>query len=140
MKTERETGLTELPLLVGIRILDEEHRRLLRLIARLRDAEQGKSRKDRVATIRATLKFAKLHFAEEERAMEDAGFPQVEAHRAEHRKMLSRLESVTGSWEKGDGVAVYDLATELYTWIHEHLLKCDSQYVECLEQMTSPSA
>jgi hemerythrin-like metal-binding protein len=140
MKTECETERTELPLVVGIRILDEEHRRLLRLIARLRDAEQRKSRKNRTATLRATLKFAKLHFAEEERAMEAAGFLQIEAHRTEHQKMLSRLEGVAGSWEGGSGVAVYDLATELYTWIHEHLLKCDSQYVECLGKTTWPSA
>jgi len=126
--------------LVGIRILDEEHRRLLRLIAQLREAEQGKSRKNRTAAIRATLKFAKLHFAEEELAMETAGFPEIEAHRAEHRQLLSRLEDVAANLENGDGVAIYDFATELYTWIHEHLLKSDAQYVECLGKVSLASS
>lgn len=139
MRTECGTELAELPLLVGIRVLDEEHRQLLRLIARLADAEQSKSLKDRTATIRATLGFATLHFAEEEQAMEAAGFPEIEAHRAEHRQLLARLEFAAGSCEDGNGVAVYDFATELYTWINEHLLKSDARYVECLRKLASPS-
>lgn len=135
MKTERETERTALPLLVGIRFLDEEHTQLLRLIALLGDAEQSKSLEDRKAAIRATIDFAKLHFANEEHAMEAAGFPEIEAHREEHRQLVSRLESVAGSCEYGNGVAVYDFATELYTWIHEHLLKSDAQYVECLRKL-----
>jgi hemerythrin len=138
MTTEyEETELAGLPLLVGIRVLDEEHKQLVCLIMRLRDAEQRKSLEDRTATIRATIDFAKLHFAEEEHAMEVAGFPEIEAHRVEHRQMLSRLESVAGSCAV-NGVAVYDFATELYTWLHEHLLKSDALYVECLRTLAWP--
>jgi hemerythrin-like metal-binding protein len=135
MKRERETERDGLPLLVGVRFLDEEHTELLRLIARLGDAEQNESLKDRSDAIRATIDFAKLHFANEEHAMEAAGFPELEAHREEHRQLVSRLEAVAGSCEYGNGVAVYDFATELYTWIHEHLLKSDALYVECLRQL-----
>ncbi len=135
MKTETE--FAGLPLLVGIRVLDEEHALLVRLIVQLRDAEQRKSLEDRTATIRATIDFAKLHFAEEEHAMEAAGFPEIEAHRAEHRQLLSRLEDVAGSCEYGNGVAAYDFAAELYTWMHGHLLKSDALYVEYLRKLAN---
>lgn len=134
MKTKRDAENTVQPLLLGIRILDEEHAQLFRLIAQLHDAEQRDSLEDRAATIRATIDFARLHFAEEERAMEAAKFEEIEAHRAAHRQLLRQLENVAGSFECGEGMAVCNFATTLYTWIYEHLLKTDSRYVECLKR------
>jgi hemerythrin-like metal-binding protein len=121
-----------LPVMLGIRILDEEHAELIRRIKRFEELEQQPSPEEAAAELRAVFEFAQRHFAEEETAMALAEYDELETHRKEHQELLRQLERVFGCYESGDRSALYDVAATLYAWLNEHLAKSDVRYVESL--------
>lgn len=72
------------------------------------------------AKIGDIIAFLRRRFAQEERIMREAGYPATNAHRAEHRAILARLQSMHRTLECGrydtDAVLAF-----LESWAIEHI-------------------
>ena len=80
-------------LLTGIDEIDAQHRELFARIAALLEASRSRRSDEEVIRLLEFLgSYVVEHFAAEERAMERTAYPNIEAHRAEHRQFMRELE------------------------------------------------
>ena len=66
------------------------------------------------------------HFADEERWMEETGFPAAECHRNEHAAVLASMDGVERKVAAGDVEAARRLARALTDWFPGHADYLDS--------------
>jgi hemerythrin len=115
---------------VGIPHFDQQHQRLLRLVAFMAAAV---AQKDNVEIVKALLldvaSYCEVHCADEERFMEELGYPEIESHRAEHKMFRDQVRMFLA--EDGDGKTIgIRVMRMMQSWLKGHLLECDRRYAE----------
>lgn len=68
-------------------------------------------------------------FAEEERLMENIGFPELVAHRKQHQRVVSALREVASRARRGDFPAASELVALLPNWFLFHWVHMDTTVV-----------
>jgi len=114
---------------VGVPQLDDDHKTLIDIINRVLATErQGGSVKWALGELAA---YANDHFTREERMMEAAGYPDLEAHRRTHKAFIEWLRSVRTIYGADPGAEYYLAETirgYLQTWLTDHIMKVDADY------------
>jgi len=72
------------------------------------------------------------HFAEEERWMDESGFPARDCHADEHAAVLASMAGVTRKVAAGHAEAARDLARALIDWFPSHAGYLDSALAQWL--------
>ena len=114
---------------VGIDQIDEEHKKLVELINEVfivvRDKGNAETLNNAVGKL---VDYTHSHFSAEETAMQEAGYPDLEKHRKEHR----RLEKEVVDFRRRLQEEGADLRTEFYhflrDWLIHHIIECDMLY------------
>lgn len=116
---------------VGVPYFDEQHERLIDILHEL-DSSVSQKRKARICreALLKLMNFADVHFYAEESMMQKIGFPGLEEHRADHRKIQSRLNTFKSELDRGITKSSEDLLEFIYGWIEQHLANFDVQYGE----------
>jgi len=113
--------------------MDAHHQRLFRLLNDLHEAIlTQRGRVDMGPIIDRLFEHTLNHFAAEEQLMESCGYPDLEAHRQEHERLLERVREMdatyrhpkSGKWE----VVPEAFAFLLKDWLMEHILVMDKAY------------
>jgi len=127
---------------VGIPLMDEQHKKLLVMINDLYKAsqvqadEEGDSR-NKAAFALACSKaadYAKNHFADEEKYMAQAAYPDLADQKKQHESYLSRVWAEFGKYEKGEASPL-DLAMFLRDWLMQHIVAKDKLYTSYLSKL-----
>lgn len=117
--------------LVGIEQIDREHRRLIEIAARVHDGLAA-SGADAIAAARAAvaelLDYTATHFASEEALMAAAGYPELEAHRQLHRRLISQARDMEMRAEFGEQHVPVELSQFLYKWLVDHIMANDKKF------------
>lgn len=101
---------------LGHDVMDEEHEKLVKLIAGLqRVADAGVA-----AALEALATHARQHFHSEEEWMLRSGFPAAGCHAAEHSAVLQSVDGVQERVREGDIAAARRLAGALAEWFPGH--------------------
>lgn len=114
---------------VGDFDLDQQHQKLFKLVNRLHEAMQlgqGHAMLDRVLT--ELVDYTTKHFAAEEKAMERAGYPDLEQHRETHRKLVQKVSELVQRFQSGDTRLTLEILNFLEQWLKQHILGVDKQY------------
>ena len=115
---------------VGIAVLDEEHRMLLGLIARIGEAASRKTPRGEIAAIFDRLvEYTGKHFEHEEALFKKHGYPEAEAHAAEHRLLAGQVMDLNRDRE---AVLPENVSDFLVDWLKVHILGSDRKYSEFL--------
>jgi hemerythrin-like metal-binding protein len=86
----------------GIAELDRHHAELLEIARRLHDSVQAEESEAKIdALLEELIERTRAHFEYEEALMKSYGFPDLEAHKAEHDELLSCLAGLRDA--RGDG-------------------------------------
>ena len=109
-------------LLVGYAPMDHEHA----LFAQLIDALQQAPDADLAPALEALAAHADRHFADENTAMAETGFPARACHADEHAAVLRSVHGVQRRLEQGDVAVVRRLCTELQSWFPAQVQHLDS--------------
>lgn len=122
---------------IGIPIIDEEHKRLVNLCNELYKAVMAKEKsglKDTVlSTLRTCVDYITIHFAHEEKLMQVCGYKDFDMHKKEHAA-FTRM--VLGRYQKVDKEVFYvsmGFVKFLYQWILSHVAHTDRLYVDDLK-------
>jgi hemerythrin-like metal-binding protein/PAS domain S-box-containing protein len=118
---------------VGVDILDEQHRRLLRLCARaarILEAPEAGALPDILEEMR---QYAAEHFLTEERLLAEAGYDAVDAQTQEHQAYMTGLADLMLSAAAGalEPAAVHRF---LLSWWLSHILESDMAYKDFMAQ------
>ena len=118
----------------GVEQFDLEHHKLVELIGVMFEVVRGESTKEIVENAcKEILSYAEYHFANEEQAMKEVNYPNLEEHIAEH----TRLKDEAGKFQAIINYNFTEGSTEFYhflrNWLVEHILGCDMKYGPCLK-------
>jgi len=115
--------------LIGNDLLDAQHKVILSYMAKIYTCFLSKKKKtDLFELVDRLDAFCKLHFLEEEQVMDEMGFPERDAHKAEHALFVTHLENFIGRYEELNTAKNIDELLFLKKWFLEHVAVYDKKY------------
>ena len=114
---------------VGIGEMDRQHMRLVELLNRLYEAmEKGKGDAVKKDVLTALVTYTKVHFAAEERLLQERGYPDLAAHQRKHNELTSKVAELNERVGAGRMVPSVSLGAFLKDWLVRHILQEDMKY------------
>ena len=115
-------------LLTGIDEIDAQHREMFARVGTLLEASRThRSREEVVRMLEFLGGYAVDHFSAEERLMEEAGYPRLGGHRAEHLQFVKEL-GILRHELKSEGPSklfVIRVGNRVTEWLREHIYRTD---------------
>ncbi len=114
---------------VGVRAMDDQHGILMDAMNELRLAlVRGAGREQVSKLLDQLIEFTRMHFTSEERLMEQARFPGLAEHRAQHQRLLAQVLEAAHRLQYGEGVEMNSMLCFLRDWFSEHMVGSDQEY------------
>lgn len=117
----------------GIALVDEQHKILVRCINELHEAN---SRKDFAAEgkiIEDLIRYTVEHFTDEERLMDEAGYPLSKQHKAIHQRFVSKVGEMQQSHQAGQDIG-QTLLDVLHSWLFTHISHHDRGFIAVVQK------
>lgn len=119
---------------LGIPVIDDQHRQLVRLITLLQDAVRTGAVGSAVADVlRSLVDYTQYHFREEERIMQQIRYPDLEAHRAQQAGLIAQITDILLRLRRGEEVGEPEMIEFLVRWLGEHILQDDRKIGEAFQ-------
>jgi two-component system cell cycle response regulator len=124
---------------VGIDAIDEDHKKIIAILAKLTSAQHGATSALSINAIFTELEhYVTLHFAREESLLEQAGYTDIAAHKVSHQKFIEQLPELKQEWLTKDCLACNEkITTFLHQWIVKHILVEDFDYVSSVHKFSN---
>jgi len=115
---------------VGDKEMDLQHQRIIGMINRLMSMTGSVTIHSETVTklIDEMSQYTKIHFAAEERMMEDATFEGLEEHKLQHQWFKARVNEYSVSLRSGARTTAEELLLFLSNWWRNHILVEDMAY------------
>jgi hemerythrin len=117
--------------------IDAQHRELFARIAQLLEVARDRRARAEVARLLTFLgDYVVQHFDAEERLMEASGYPEAEAHRAEHRELVAAYGRLYQEF-KAEGPSLQFLVrfeNRITAWLREHIHCTDRSLADFLQR------
>lgn len=118
---------------VGIDSIDQQHKKLLNLINQLQTAvDYSTGEEFEREALDELVDYTKTHFSYEEGLMEQHGYPDFEPHKAQHAKMIQKVEEVLSEYQQDHDKAMMNAIGFLKDWLVNHINGTDKEYSEFL--------
>lgn len=113
---------------LGIELIDEQHKVLVRLINHLHDLSvNGGTAEAMGAVLRQLADYTHFHFGDEERFMVEMGYQDLAGHKEIHRRFL---EEVDGLVKSSGSIDPDTLLGKLRDWLTGHIMGTDRKYAK----------
>ncbi len=114
---------------VGDFEIDQQHQKLFKMVNGLNEAMQsGQGRAILARLLTDLVDYTEKHFAAEERAMEQADYPDLEAHREVHEKLTQQVREIVERFQNGETGLSLEVMKFLEQWLKKHILGMDKKY------------
>jgi hemerythrin len=116
-------------LVVDVREIDEQHRKLVTMLNGLHDAMkvgQGGTQLSRLLDEMAS--YAVVHFATEEKYMTTYNYPSCSTHKSEHQKFVGQVTDFRKAFGEGRMSLTLEMMNFLKDWLTGHILGVDKKY------------
>ncbi len=114
---------------VHVAEMDRQHRKFIDLINDLNDAiVRRKTRETVGGTLDVLLRYAGMHFAEEEKLFALYEYPDEAGQKNEHKKFIDKVAKLKKQHDDGStvlGTAVTDFLSD---WLTKHIMLEDKKY------------
>jgi len=112
----------------GLPKVDKQHKTLVDLINRLKEAIDNKFDKNSISLIFKQLAtYTKFHFKSEEVILEGLQVKDLNQHKRLHQDFVGKLRKSEMKYMGGDDNAIVILLEFLTTWLVDHILKEDKE-------------
>lgn len=123
---------------VGVKDIDDQHKELISIANSLIHAVETKAGRTTVEKVIKRLRaYTVAHFAAEEKLMEEAGFPKLGAHQAEHQKLKTDVQQFQRELYVGKGPTPGKVLAFIKVWLLDHILKYDRGFARFLKEKGS---
>ena len=120
---------------VGVRSLDDDHRKLLNLINNFQTAVHYQTGETfEKEALNEVVAYTKYHFEREEKMMQDAGYADLEAHKKIHETMITRIDEFMIEYDKRGHEVLEEIAQFLRDWLVGHINGTDQEYSSLLQE------
>ncbi|MFK5984880.1 MAG: bacteriohemerythrin [Pseudomonadota bacterium] len=115
---------------VGIESIDNDHKKIFSIIAKIIDASHDMLTDELLNDIFSDLEYyAQSHFHREELLMEKIGYKHLQLHKQTHNKFIEKIPELKAQLLTNNS---YDVAEEinlfLHHWLIDHILVTDMDY------------
>ncbi|MDR3160834.1 MAG: bacteriohemerythrin [Spirochaetaceae bacterium] len=124
---------------VGIPLIDEHHKTLIRLTNEL---YQGCLSRDNTVrnisfnnTIRGVLDYVKYHFSTEERIMEIVNYPHLAEHKKEHEDFIITMVENAKNFQEKKKFVPNNFVRFLKDWVLSHIAIADTDYAKYIIEL-----
>jgi hemerythrin-like metal-binding protein len=115
--------------------LDTQHKRLVSLLNNLHESMRtGQGKAVLGTTLNELIDYTAQHFQAEEALCEQAGYPDLDKHREEHRKLVNQVSELRGKFEDGSLLLSVEVLQFLKDWVTEHITHSDSRYTSYIKR------
>ena len=127
-------------LAVGVELIDEQHRALIDRLNRMAAAvEERQGEREIARTLGFLIEYTHFHFSAEEEYMEEAAYPELDAHRKLHGEFIRTLDDLKRDFEEEGSTkplaqALNDL---LGNWLVTHIRTEDRKFGSYLARRQS---
>lgn len=120
---------------VDIPEIDRQHQKLFALLNELCDAMQdGRGSAAVGKVLDRVVDYTAYHFGYEEKLLREAGYPEDDAHRAEHAKLTDQAKELAVRLQKQQGDVPVATLKFLSDWLGRHILGSDKKYAAFLAE------
>jgi hemerythrin len=114
---------------VGIKKIDEQHKKLVGHLNDLYEAmSTGKGKDALNSVLNGLVQYTKEHFSTEESLMKLYNYPEYEAHRQKHEKMAEHVVKLKQKVDSGEISNPRQITDFLKEWLAKHILSTDKMY------------
>ncbi len=114
---------------VGVDEIDKQHQQLFDIANRFHYAYENKSETQVLGSIFSELvMYTQKHFEDEERLMREHKFPDFDAHKSNHDKLVKLVSWYVEQFEAGQDGIEETAMNFIKTWLNGHILGMDRKY------------
>lgn len=118
---------------VGNQFIDEDHKKLVKLVNDFHDAmEQGRANDVVGKVLRNLVIYTREHFAREEAEMQRIKYSRFLAHKQEHDKLIQEVVALQSGFESGKAMLSIKVSKFLRDWLHTHIKQTDQLLADAL--------
>ncbi len=114
---------------VGVPEMDEQHKKLFRMVNDLYKAMKEKRAKEAMnGIVDELISYTAKHFKEEEQVMKKAGYRDLAQHQEIHKALVGKVLDVQKKLKSGQSTVGIDLLNFLKDWLVNHIKGTDKKY------------
>lgn len=114
---------------VSIDEIDDQHKIIIFLINEVGAATQSDDEHEKLARVlQELINYTKIHFTVEESLMRIFKYPDYEAHKQKHDKLIDRVIHFQNQFNKGNTLVAKELHFFLKDWLIQHIQGTDKEY------------
>jgi hemerythrin len=120
---------------VDVKMLDNDHKRLAILVNDLHEGLMaGHDSKELEHIFNELVAYTRLHFANEEYFLSEAGYSGAAAHKQEHEQKISQVLVMQARFAGArDSAGYLEVLDQLKEWLFSHIEHSDKEFVEHLK-------
>tara|TARA_B100000767_G_scaffold170914_1_gene159989 strand:- start:83 stop:649 length:567 start_codon:yes stop_codon:yes gene_type:complete len=116
---------------VGIKSLDDDHKRLIFLLNQFKTAyDYDTSAEFERQALEQLVEYTRFHFTREEEMMQQANYPDLDNHKLQHVKMISQVEDFVEKYRREGHDCLSEVSEFLTDWLIKHINGTDKQYTQ----------
>ena len=120
---------------VGNGSIDGQHQKLFAIGGELYDAmSAGQGRASMGRILDRLVHYTAVHFAHEERLMEEYGYPGLSRHKAEHEALTKQVLAFQAELQSGRASMTVQVLQFLKNWLERHIKVSDRAFAPCLKE------
>ncbi len=114
---------------VKIKEIDDQHKVLVGMIAKLHEAlSQGKGKDMMGVIVNELVDYSINHFSLEEKYMQTYGYPNYTSHKKEHYDFINKIDVFRSDFQAGKIMLSLEVMNFLKDWLTKHIMGVDQQY------------
>jgi hemerythrin len=118
----------------AVGVADEQHQTLFDMLNGLHEAVGAGNRTAVGQQLDDLINFVVMHFKTEEDLMQEHGYPDFPAHKAEHEKLVATCADVQKKFHAGELDITADTTAFVKDWLVSHIPNVDKYYGPFLNQ------
>ncbi|MFP4363969.1 MAG: bacteriohemerythrin [Spirochaetia bacterium] len=116
---------------VGNEYIDNQHQGLINVINEVWEATRNKvAIEEFTPYIIKLIRYTREHFGDEEKMMEEKGYPYIKRHKDQHREFIEKIDSFDEKIDRQKKSANAELVVFLKQWLVTHIQKSDKAYAD----------
>ena len=122
-------------LAVGVKEIDDQHKKLIDLVNQLNDAmHAGKGKEALGAVLGELVRYTVYHFGNEERLMAQHKYEFSVEHKAQHKKLIEDVNAFKSKYDSGNAMISAEIMNFLRDWLGKHIMQTDKKFALALNR------